>query len=101
MSAQRSFQLISEEDAPEPTAPAAPDQSALTKVNTQMLVLALRALSQRTITAISAAFTLILVGSVWLLCARILADPTVLQLIAIGGYAAFCVIIDIVRRKKA
>lgn len=93
--AKRAFTLISEEEA----APPAQDTAALAKANTEMLLLALRALSQRALTAISTLFSVMLVVSVWLLWARILSNPTDKQLLGACGYAVFCVVIDIVRRK--
>jgi hypothetical protein len=68
-----------------------------------LLALALRSLAARTLTAITNAFTLILVGSVWALLSQVLwngGEPTNKQLIALAGYATFCLLIDIVRRKK-
>jgi hypothetical protein len=91
----RAFTLISEEETP-----AAPQQTdALAKANTQILMLALTALSKRALTAITNLFTLGLVASAWWLWNRVLPDPTPMQLIGLGGYAAFCLLIDIVRRR--
>jgi len=95
--AKRGFAVIGEQDAPEPPAP---DHAALTKLNTEMLLLSLKTLSQRALTAITNLFTLGLVASAWLLWNRILPDPSALQLIGVGGYAVFVLLIEIVRRKK-
>jgi hypothetical protein len=95
-SAKKQFTLISEDpvDGPEPQ-----EVSALAKANTQMLLLSLRALSKRALTAISNLFTLALVGSVWWVWTSILRDPTWQQLVAAGSYTAFCFLIDVVRRR--
>lgn len=94
---QKGFKVIGEEDAPEP---AAQKKDVLTAVNTQMLLLALKALSQRALTAITNLMTIGLVVSAWMLWRSILDNPTVLQLVAVGSYAVFCLLIDLVRRRK-
>lgn len=93
--AKRGFQVISEEEAPAPQ-----DNTAATKLNTQMLLLALGALSQRAMTAITNLFTVALVASAWFLWHSILINPTTPQLVAVAGYALFCLAIDIVRRRR-
>jgi hypothetical protein len=95
----RGFAVIGEEETATPKQPET--QANLAKVNTEMLLLALKALSQRALTAITNLFTVLLVASAWLLWTRILPDPSTQQLIAVGGYALFCLLIDIVRRKKS
>lgn len=64
----------------------------------QMLVLALKALSQRALVALSACFTLLTVGSAFALWWRVLPDPSVLQLVGLGIYALFLLAIHFVRR---
>lgn len=100
MTAKRGFQVIGEEEiaAPSPQQPAA-ETAALAKLNTEMLLLALRALSQRAMTAITNLFTVALVGSAWMLWKQVLPDPSNRQLVAIAGYGLFCLLIDIVRRR--
>ena len=97
---KRSFAVIGEQEIAPPEAP--PDKtSTFAAVNAQMLLLSLRALSQRTLTAVTNLFTLILVASVWaLLWWQVLPDPSLRQIGACGGYAAFVLLIDIVRRRK-
>lgn len=101
MSASRSgFTVIGEQDVPDPPAPAAAaDHAAWTKANAEVLLLALKALSQRTLTAITNAMTLLLVASAWALWWRALAEPSVPQLVGLGGYAAFVLLVDITRRR--
>ena len=98
----RGFAVIGEREAPQP-APAAPPASAdadATKRNTEMLLLALRALSQRAVTAITNLFSLLLVLSVWVLALHVLDNPSTGQLIALAGYAVFVLAIDVVRRRS-
>lgn len=98
----RRFELIGEQPAT-PT-PAEPSPSMFTAANANILLLSLRALSQRTAMEIarlgSIAFTAALVAAVWVLVARVLPEPTQPQLIALAGFAGFCLLIDIVRRRK-
>lgn len=91
------FQAIHEVEIP---APQSVVNDAVTKANAHAIVLALKALSQRALTAITDLFTLCLVGSAWWLWNRVLADPTVLQLVGVSSYAVFCLLIDIARRRK-
>jgi prepilin signal peptidase PulO-like enzyme (type II secretory pathway) len=91
----RGFQVIGDEE-PQKTV----DTSTLTKINTEMLLLALKTLSQRALTAITNLFTVILVASAWWLWTNVLPNPTTQQLIALGGYALFCLLIEMVRRRK-
>ena len=95
---QPRFQLI--EDEPPAPAPAAQPAPSRDQAARQVLFAALRALSQRAQTAITNLFSLMLVGSVWALAARILDDPTENRLIGVFGYAVFCLCTDIVRRRK-
>lgn len=76
---------------------AASDVAA--KVGTRMILAGLHALSQRALTAISDAFTLILVGLVCALVYQIVDSPTQLKIVTVFGFALFCVVIDIIRRR--
>jgi hypothetical protein len=89
----RGFQVIGEE--PQATPPPVNQAAA-----TNMVLLALRALSQRALTAVTNLFTVALVASAWVLWTRILPDPSELQLIAVGGYALFCLLIESIRRRS-
>lgn len=96
---KRTFELITEEPpAATSTQPAAPptDQTLAAR---QLLFTALRALSQRALTAVTNLFSLFLVISVALLLERILDDPTPNRLAGVGGYATFCILIDSIRRR--
>lgn len=96
MSGAKGFKLIGEEEVA-PPAEASPEQA---KQSAAMVMLALRALSARAATAITNLFTIALVASAWMLWGRVLDSPTDRQLIALGGYGVFCVVIDIVRRRS-
>lgn len=95
------FQLIGDDGPPAPaaTVPGTPiterEQAARA-----LLFTALRSLSQRSLTAITNLFSLILVASVAWLLAGVLASPSLNQLAGVGGYAVFCLLIDIIRRKN-
>jgi hypothetical protein len=95
---KRGFQVIDEADA------ATPDQSSstadqITKFNTQLLLLSLKALSQRAIVTLGNLMTCGLVASAWVLWRSVLGNPTDLQLVGLGGYAVFVLLIDVVRRR--
>lgn len=92
------FQLLGEEELRKAQAAAPAPQQPTATAN--LLLLALRALSQRALTAITNAFSLILVFSVCALVSGILPEPSTHGLIAVGGYAVFCLLIDIARRRS-
>lgn len=114
MSAKRQFTVIGEEEVQTPLTPAQEALAAIASAtaeahatiasaadaNRQILLIALRALSQRALTAISDSFTLLLVASVWWLWSSVLANPTLQQIETVGGYAAFCLAIEFIRRGR-
>lgn len=100
MSAQRGFKVIGEEDPPAGGGAPSEAAQALVDHNRTMLLLALRALSQRALTAITNLMTIVLVASVWFLAWTILPQPTPLQLGGVGGYAFFVLLIEMVRRRR-
>lgn len=96
----RKFELI--DDITPQAAPAAVTseaESAQKKLGTQILTISLISLGKRFATALTNLFSLFLVGSVAVLLGRVLGEPTQNQLAGVGGYAVFCLLIDIVRRK--
>lgn len=96
---KRGFQVIDEAD---PAIPAPDRQSTadqITKFNTQLLLLSLKALSQRALVTIGNLMTCGLVASAWVLWWSVLGNPTGLQLIGLGGYAFFVFLIDVARRR--
>lgn len=96
---QQRPRFIAVEDEPAPSLPTAAEQEQAEAAR-KWLYLAFRALSLRAMTAITNLFSLILVSLVAALLARILDDPTENRLIGVGGFALFCLMIDIVRRRN-
>jgi hypothetical protein len=98
---QQRPRFIAVEDTP--PVPAAADTAAAeqhAEAVQKWLYLAFRALSMRAATAITNLFSLILVALVAALLGRILDDPTPNRLAGVGGFAVFCLLIDIVRRRS-
>jgi hypothetical protein len=87
------FEVV-RDDAPAPPR-AAPDNSAATTA----LIIALKALGQRFIIALSNLFCLITVLSVFWLGLSIIHEPTTPQLIGLGMYALFILAINIIVRR--
>lgn len=75
-------------------------QPAQQEAATAMLALALRALSQRAITAAASLFTLLTVASAFWLALQIAVNPTPYQLTCFALYLAFVVGINIIVRKR-
>lgn len=94
----RRFEVVPD-DAP-PVPEAAPKQPFVNSVSVTMLGMALAALGQRAIVALSACFTLITVGSVFVLW-FMTPDPTDRQIVSLTIYAAFILLINTlhIRRK--
>lgn len=64
-------------------------------------LLNLKALSQRALIAISDAFSLLTVGTVfWLGLSIIPHEPSIQQLVGLGGYACFVIAINVIVRRK-
>lgn len=102
--AKKAFTFISEEDeVPPAPAPVQPKPPVFTALNAQILLVSLRALSQRSALELARLannlFTAGLVVAVWMLVSRTLSDPQPLQLYELAGFAAFCLLADLVRRK--
>lgn len=68
---------------------------------TGMLMMALRALSQRALVAIAAIADLLLIGSVFAALLLIISAPTTPQLIGLAGYALFILSAIWMRRRHA
>jgi hypothetical protein len=73
-------------------------ESDRSEAATKILVVALKALSQRALVALSACFTLLTVASAFALWWRVLPEPSILQLIGLGIYAIFVLSVHLVRR---
>jgi hypothetical protein len=65
---------------------------------TNMLMIALKALSQRTIIALASLVDLALAASVFVLWMIVISTPTTLQLIGLGMYGMFVLIALFMRR---
>ena len=93
----RNFALVGEEEIGEQ--PAAKTDAEAAARNTQLLLLALRVVSQRAVTAASHLFTAAMVASALLLWWTVLPAPTVLQLVGVGLYALFLLAVEVIRRR--
>jgi hypothetical protein len=81
-----------------PPRPVQPPPSQNLDRITGMLMMALRALSQRTVIALASLVDLALAGSVFVLWLLVIAQPTQLQLVGLGMYGAFILICLWLRR---
>lgn len=79
--------------------PDTPKPSLLDDAGASMLFLGLKTLSQRTIVALSNAFTLLTCASAFWLWQDVLPNPNVYQLIGLFLYGVFLLALHIVRRK--
>ena len=93
----RNFALVGEEEIGETPEPRTDAEAA--RRNTQLLLLSLRAVSQRAVTAVSHLFTLLVVAGTGALWWHVLPDPSVLQLVGLGGWAVFVLAIEWIRRR--
>ena len=89
-------ELIQPPSPPPRLDPAQP--SASMQAVTNMLMIALKALSQRTVIALASLVDLALSASVFALWVIVISTPTVLQLIGLGIYAMFVLIALFMRR---
>jgi hypothetical protein len=76
-----------------------PPQDRTTKAATDIIFIALRALSDRAIVAASTLFTLLGLGSACFLWFQVLPDPSVNQLIGLGLYGVLLAAVEIIRRR--
>lgn len=89
----RQFSVVDEPEGEGPTNPVQHDAAAA------MMALALRALSNRAITAIASLFTLLTVASAFWLALQIAVSPTPYQLTCFALYLAFVVGINVIVRR--
>ena len=89
------FTVVEEPDVPTPESSGASERAA------DFLLLLLKPLSQKTIIALGNLFSLLTVISVfWLAMTVVPHTPTIEQLVGLGGYAVFVIVVNwIVRRK--
>ena len=86
------FEVV-QEDEPEKT-------SSTESAATSLLLLSLKTLSQKTLIAASALFSLLTVISVFWLAMTVIHNPNVYQLVGLGGYACFILTINWIVRKR-
>lgn len=86
------FQVVGTEEAQEVAPPN-------TNAAQRMLLLALGQLSKRALAGISDLFSLIGLASVWALWRATLDAPNATQLVGIGMYSVFLLILEVIRRK--
>jgi hypothetical protein len=92
---QFKLELVDEDSAPSPT------QSRLEGHAADVLLLALKALSQRALVALASLFSLLTVAAVFWLALSISANPTIYQIATLGIFSAFVIVINyIVRRGR-
>ncbi len=102
--ARTRLQAVGEEPIPNligeeiPRPPPQPQPTA-ERAFTNLLLVSLRALSQRTIVAIGNLVDGALLASAFTLWTLIIRDPSSLQLWAVGSYACFCLIALWLRRR--
>lgn len=93
MSDTSRLQLVGQETQPDDPLPVG------NKIATDALLLALRALSQRFVIALSNLFTLVTVASAFVLWYAT-PQPDILQLIKLGGYGLFVLGINWIIRRR-
>lgn len=80
---------------------SAPPQTAATDSRAaDVLLLALTALSKRTLTALASLFSLLTVAAVFWLALSIAADPTINQIVTLGIFSAFVLLINWIARVR-
>ncbi len=84
---------------PKPAPPRAPSPPREVAAITSMLMMALKALSQRTIIALASLVDLALAASVFAIWWKVIDQPSVLQLIGLGMYAAFALAAAFARKR--
>ncbi|HSV26236.1 MAG TPA: hypothetical protein VLJ17_24830 [Xanthobacteraceae bacterium] len=94
--AKTEFKVVEDDDAGPFALKAPPEKQDVVAEN--MLMLALRALSQRAIAAIADLFTIVTVSSAWWLWAST-PDPNVHQIVSLTVYALFVLAVNTIVRK--
>jgi hypothetical protein len=86
------FSLVEDDDK-------TPSQSRAEQAGIAALTLGLSALSQRAVIALSRLFVLLATASAFALWWSVLPNPTVLQLVGLGMYAAFVLAASVIVRR--
>jgi hypothetical protein len=89
MSTKPGFAVVDEQEAPKREA-----------VATNLLLLSLKTLAQRTVVAVADLFTLLTVTSAWTLW-YINPNPNTLQIVSLSIYAVFVVAVNVIVRSHA
>ena len=97
---RRGFNVVDETVTPPPPAPETPPPPAF-MFQARAIAFGLGVLGQKAIVGLSALFTAGLVASAWALWWSVLPNPTGPQLIGLGGYAVFVLLVEVVRRRGA
>lgn len=92
------FELVHEETE-QPAQPAKPDPALA--LSTQMLTIALSALSQKALIALASLFSITLAGTAFFLWWMILPNPSINQLVGLGMYAVFILALHYIRYRGA
>jgi len=103
MTQSRPFELVVDQaepapPPPQPTPQPQPPKSRLEPVAIQMMQMALAALGQRAMVALASLFTLLTVGSTFVLW-YLTPEPTDRQIVSLTIYALFVVAINIIVRR--
>ena len=97
MAEPKRFELVQEQDLDE-TAPAQKPEPVGAGIATDLILLSLQALSKRTLIALSNLYSLLTVGSVFVLFYNI-PNPSVTQIVALSIYAVFIATINVIVRR--
>lgn len=87
-------------DLAPPQAVAPKASPLLDEAATTMLLLGLKTLSQRAIVSLGQLFTLLTCASAFILWQDTLPNPSTQQLVGLGLYGAFVLLLHVVRRKN-
>jgi len=98
---QRGFNVVEQAEVPPPPPAADVQPPAAFMFQARAIAMGLQVLSQKALVGLSALFTAALVASAWLLWWSVLPSPTTPQLVGLGGYAVFVLLVEIVRRRSA
>ena len=79
---------------------AKPKGSGIDEAATAMILLGLKTLSQKTVVALSTLFTLLTCISAFILWQDVLPNPNSAQLVGLGLYGVFILLLHIVIRRK-
>ena len=72
--------------------PASVSRAHAERALSSLFMVTLKTLSQKTLLAFTALADLMLIGSAFALWYRAMAEPTVLQLVGLGGYSVFILV---------